>query len=252
MTETLQLLEAAEAGDLKKVSDMLDHDPALVNASGEYGKTALHWAAEKNHADVAERLLEAGADIDRVTTWGSTPLEWAGYLGSRDVADLLIARGAKGMNLVVAAGLGMLSTVKGYCESNQSLDGLGIPRRANNLNDKRGWPPDSARLKGDVLGEAFQVAARNGHCKVAEYLLARGADVDAKGYFGGTGLHWAAINGHRAMVEFLLDHGADTDLLDHGFRAKPAGWAVEGGHDDIAALIRRRGGTGLEIERASE
>jgi ankyrin repeat protein len=38
-------------------------------------------------------------------------------------------------------------------------------------------------------------AARNGHSQVVEYLLDRGAAIDAKGVFGGTGVHWAAING---------------------------------------------------------
>ena len=103
-------------------------------------------------------------------------------------------------------------------------------------------------MTGDVLGEAFQLACRNGHLTVADYLLSRGADVNAKGYFGGTGLHWSAINGHREMVEFLLDRDADYSIKDHGFQATAAGWATEGGHDEIATLIKSREG-GLEIER---
>lgn len=249
-TPKLEMLEAAEAGDLAKVEALIAQDISLVNASGEYRKTPLHLAAEKNHAVVAARLLEAGADYNRATVWGATPLEWAGYLGSLDVAERLIAAGAEGMNLVLAAGLGKLDLVRQYCESHQSLDGLGIPKREADVKDTKGWPPDAARMQGDVLGEAFQVACRNGHVETMKYLHARGANLNAKGYFGGTGLHWAAINGHRAAVEWLLEHGADTTIEDHGFRSKPEGWAVEGGHDELSMLIRNfRDMGGLRIER---
>ncbi len=104
-TPTLQILEAAESGDIQLIATLLGRDPDLANASGAYAKTPLHWAAENDHADAARLLLDGGADLARVTTWGATPLEWAGYLGSRAVAELLIERGAKGMNLVLAAGL---------------------------------------------------------------------------------------------------------------------------------------------------
>lgn len=249
-TPKLQMLEAAEAGDLAKLEALLEEDGSLVNASGEYRKTPLHLAAEKNHDHVAARLLEAGADINRATTWGATPLEWAGYLGSVDVAERLLAAGATGMNLVLAAGLGKLELVKEYCEKNETLEGLGIPKRDGDEKDTKGWPPDAARMQGDVLGEAFQVACRNGHVETMKYLHERGANLNAKGYFGGTGLHWAAINGHREAVEWLLEHGADATIEDHGFKSKPEGWAVEGGYDDLALLIRNfRDMGGLRIER---
>jgi len=247
-TKTLEMLDAAEHGDTKRLAELLDGSPDLANTSGEYNKTPLHWAAEKNLPEIARMLIAAGADIEQVTTWGSTPLEWAAVMGSAAVADILLEHGASGMNLVIAAGLGRLSDVHRFCEQHESVDGLGIPKRANDVNDAKGWPPDTAHMKGDVLGEAFQLACRNGHVEVADYLLGRGAEVDAKGYFGGTGLHWAAINGHRQTVEFLLDRGADLTLKDHGFKSTPASWAVEGGHDEIAILIKSREG-GIEIER---
>lgn len=250
LTPTLQMLEAASSGDVKTAKALLESDASLANAAGEYHKTPLHWAAERDDFEMAALLLDAGADIDRVTSWGASPLEWAGYLGSTRVADLLLQRGASGLNLVLAAGLGRLDDVRALCESNESLADLGIPKRPNDANDEKGWPPDAARMTGDVLGEAFQVACRNGYASVAQYLLQRGANIDAKGYFGGTGLHWAAINGHRDVVEFLLEHDANTTLEDHGFKSDPKGWAIEGGHDEIVGILQRHsGGLDFEIER---
>jgi ankyrin repeat protein len=78
---------------------------------------------------------------------------------------------------------------------------------------------------------------------VVEYLLSRGASIDAKGVFGATGLHWAAMNGHAGTVELLISRGANLELKDARFGATALGWAEEGGHTHIADLLRRSGRT---------
>jgi ankyrin repeat protein len=40
------------------------------------GNTPLHYAALKNHAEIARFLLGNGADINRKNDYGDTPLEW--------------------------------------------------------------------------------------------------------------------------------------------------------------------------------
>jgi ankyrin repeat protein len=70
-------------------------------------------------------------------------------------------------------------------------------------------------------------------------LLERGADVNAKGVFGGTALHWAAINGHKDTVEFLVANGADRTIRDARFDSTPEGWAAEGQHNEIRELLHR-------------
>jgi ankyrin repeat protein len=94
-------------------------------------------------------------------------------------------------------------------------------------------------MKGDVISQAFYGACRNGHTAVAAFLLDRGADVNAKGVFGGTGLHWAAINGHKETVVFLVAHGADVTIRDTKFDSIPEGWAAEGRHEEIRDLLHR-------------
>ena len=115
-TKTLDMLDAAEHGDSKRIAMLLDETPELANASGEYDKTPLHWAAEKNFGRIAALLLDAGADVEHVTTWGSSALEWAGIMGSTTVADQLLEHGASGLNLAIAAGLGRLQDVQNFCE----------------------------------------------------------------------------------------------------------------------------------------
>ena len=63
------------------------------------------------------------------------------------------------------------------------------------------------------------------------------ADINFRGFFGGTGLHWAAINGHRETVEFLLASGADMTLKDEQIQSTPREWALEQQRGDIAQLL---------------
>ena len=78
-------------------------------------------------------------------------------------------------------------------------------------------------------------------------LVELGAEPDRLGTFGGPdhGVGVPAINvaaqaGQMDAVRTLLDLGADPTIQDaiHGGMAD--GWAVFGGHDDIAALLRER------------
>lgn len=200
-------------------------------------KTPLHWAAERDDCATAESLLKAGADLEARTSWGATPLDWAATMGSTNVADLLLAHGAQGMDLQIAASLGKIALVRQFLDAGEY--DLARCRRAVPSEPDDHWVADSARMKGDVISDSFYRACRNGHTEVAAVLLERGADVNAKGVFGGTGLHWSAINGHRDTVEFLLRHGADLTLRDAKFDATPEGWAAECGHEEIRALLHR-------------
>jgi len=233
-----EFFDAVRRGETSKVVSLLRDHPDLASATREHGKTGLHWAAESDHVDVARVLLDAGSHIEAQTSWGATPLDWAATLGSAGVADLLIARGASGLTLIAAAGLGKLELVVSRLTSPDTL--TAERRRAAPDSPDDHWPPDSAHLRGDILSDALYAAARNGHTAIVEYLLDRGASVDAKGVFGGTALHWAAINGHRSTVDMLVARGASLTGRDARFDAMPEDWAREGGHGELAGALAAR------------
>jgi ankyrin repeat protein len=234
MNGAAAILQAVKDGDVSVVKRLLDDDPRLVRATDDHLKTPLHWAAEHDRYDVAKMLLDAGGEPEATASWGATPLDWAATMGSTKVADLLLARGAQGMNLVAAASLGRLDLVCQFLDSGTPLARRAVPAEPNDH-----WVADSACMRGDVISDAFYGACRNGHTAVAALLLERGANVDAKGVFGGTALHWAAINGHKDTVEFLVAHGVDLTIRDAKFDSTPEGWAAEGQHDDIRELLNR-------------
>jgi ankyrin repeat protein len=242
MTDPEEMLQASQRGDVGRVRQLLSLDSTLVNAKGAYDKTPLHWAAEKNYRELAELLVNAGANLDAEVTWGMTPLQWAANMGSRDVAGVLLAHGARPqLNMWCAAGLGMLDVVQSFWESPNTLKpGAGQTRSRDLGNGKwsKAPPPESYK---ELVSEAFYIASRNGHVEIARFLLEKGADVNCRGFFGAPGLHWAAINGHKPMVEFLIANGADLTLRDTQFNSTPLGWALEGKQEEIAELLRAQG-----------
>ena len=238
MAQEDDFLEAVKHGETSVVADLMRNQPELIKFADEYQKTGLHWAAETDQVETARLLLDSGADIEALTSWRATPLEWAANMGSTKVGDLLLERGASGFTLIIAAGLGKLEQVKDIVATGGDLSAHRRRGAPDSPDDH--WPADSAHILGDVLSDAMHSAARNGHTEVVEYLLDQGAQIDAKGVFGATGLHWAAINGHRKMVELLIARGASLTNRDARFNSTPQDWANEGGHSELADLIRHK------------
>ncbi len=86
-----EISEAANAGNVEKVKALLTSNPKLVFDKGFYDDTPLHFAANK---DVAELLLTNGAVVDAKDKWGNTPLHMAASAGYKDVVEVLLAHGA--------------------------------------------------------------------------------------------------------------------------------------------------------------
>lgn len=95
--------------------------------------------------------------------------------------------------------------------------------------------PDLINFRSVNDSSRLQNAATAGHVKVAEFLLANGADVNANLTGKGTPLHLAAQYGHKTVVELLLRHGAEVNNRDPG--GTPLHYAVENGHKAVAEVL---------------
>jgi len=133
-------------------------DPNALTSPGK-PETPLHYAASSDDADVAEALIDGGADLEIPGGSIGTPLDNAVGYGCWHVARLLVARGARVHKLWHAAALGLL------------------PRVEELLT---GEPP------ADELNAAFWQACHGGQRRAAELLLNQGADpVRIPGYASG-------------------------------------------------------------------
>jgi uncharacterized protein len=150
-------------------------------------ETALHWAASSDDVDVAAALIDGGADIDVPGGSIGTPLANAVGYGCWHVARLLVARGARIGSLWEAAGLGDQATVDEFLAADP--------------------PPASSEIDA-----AFYQACHGGQRRMAEYLLARGADINASPDYAHdqTALEVAGDTDTRRqiLVDWLKERGA--------------------------------------------
>ena len=75
----------AYAGDAAAVAECLRDDPSAIGLADDMGRTALHVAAEGRWSDVADLLIQAGADPSAKDAQGATPAQtWPeqGWSGS--------------------------------------------------------------------------------------------------------------------------------------------------------------------------
>ena len=114
------LIFAARYGNTKIVRYLVRLPEVELSDRDVDNDTALHLAAKGNHTDVAQVLIDAGADIDAVNNFGCSPLHSACASGALSIVKMLVRAGAevhatndKGRTcLHLAAELGHTETVR--------------------------------------------------------------------------------------------------------------------------------------------
>ncbi len=177
---------------------------------GRHTETPLHWAASSNDVAVLDALLDAGADIEApgAVIGGGSPLSDARGFGQWKAAYRLVERGAR-TTLKDAATLGLMDRV--------------IPRF------ETGPTPTAEQVI-----QAFWGACHGGQREAAEYLLARGADINWIGHGGMTPLDIA-----RASAAEGLTSAADLEpwLRTYGAEAAASMFSVRRAMEDDASSI---------------
>jgi hypothetical protein len=93
----------------------------------------------------------------------------------------------------------------------------------------------------------LNLAAFWGHKEIVELFIAKGADVNAKSKYTGTPLRAAAEKGHKEIAELLIAEGANVNA-NHGGHT-PLDWAISRKHPETVDLLRKHGGkTGAELK----
>ena len=161
-------------------------DPDARTAGTRHAETPLHWAASSDDADVASALIDAGADLEAPDGSIGTPLANAIGYGCWQVARLVVTRGARVDVVWHAAALGMLARLEELVDAHPAIT-----------------PAE--------LSQAFWHACAGGQRRAAEYLLARGAELDwIPDYAKRTPLEAAGELGTRreALITWLRGRGA--------------------------------------------
>jgi len=250
------LLEAIEAGDLKRLKELIKSG-ADVNEMDE--ETALGKAVELGRTDMVRELLKAGADASAGGLQSTMCI--AAHAGAADIIELLLKAGATvdsqseggDSALMLAAAKGDVKLVKRLLKAGadpklEDEDG----RTAILCGSK--WPkivellkplssPEhvqsverEARAAGEKV-EALLAAAKDGDLKKVQALLDSGAPVNGADKSDETALHIAVESSSGKLIDLLLAAGADTNARNQYGRTPL--WEAAGGRDlkNIERLI---------------
>jgi ankyrin repeat protein len=194
------LLLAAQGGHVDIVELLLQRlNGQGLEAKGEKGRTALHWAVEHSKLEMTTRLISAGAKAVIQDKDGETPLMSAVEWGQAGIAKVLLKRMA-GQGLEVKDRMGNTALHWAAEHNRAAIATLLLSAGASALaTTPMGMTP-------------LVLAAIKGHVSVAGALLKHmdGEGLDAKDANGMTALHLAAEENHAEMVTLLIAAGANT------------------------------------------
>ncbi len=217
---------------------LLIENGADVNTRDGFGDTVLMFACEQGHLDLADFLLDRGADINQVNNHifkGRTALMAAARAGRVEAVKLLLAHDAevnaadspKETALVKAAYCGHAEVVGILLEHGADIHARDIWGNTPLLHAARGG---RTRILELLLDHGADVNARNdqdwnalmqscmgGNVKAAALLVARGSEVNLRGKekeAGATPLMLACWKDSVEIVNLLLHNGADVHFKD--------------------------------------
>lgn len=212
-------LVAAASIDNVEIAALLLDSGAAINGVGSWSplEEALYW----NNRRMIDLLLERDASVHN--------LRMAAALGRVDIMKGLFNNDG---SLKPEAGkidwpFGQLEKSNLNCQIKDELQAKVTQ-----------WSND----RQEIIDNAFVYACMHDQIDAASLLLEKGAQIDAipPGFdYSGTGLHYAAHNGHRRMVDFLIQRGANANVKDTKVNSTPAGWAEHGGHKELSEYLEQ-------------
>jgi len=252
--------DAIVAGDVTKLTALLDEQPDLVRARSTRGHqaTLLHYVGANgvedyrqkspaNAVDVATVLLKAGAEVDAVariygedTALGLVATSIHPQRAGVQLAlmELLLGYGAGlGSILIAALHNGRKEAAEFLASRGAQLDlegaaGVGRLDVVKSFFDAAGGLKGGATTSQMELG--FLWACEYGRNEVVEFLLERGVELDAQQNTGLAGLHWAVVGAQLETVKLLLERGASLEARNR-YGGTPLGQALwcKSNSDDV-------------------
>jgi ankyrin repeat protein len=214
-----EFLTAVKEGNEKKVRELLKANSGLAKVADEKGVSALLQAVYNGRNAIADLLIASGIQLNifEASATGTTRRVRALLKSKRELANAFSPDGFTPLGL--AAFFGHLDTVELLLNNGAKID---VPSR----NFLKAVPLRSASVAG--------------HFEIAKLLIARGADVNARGEGAETPLHEVAGVGRIEFAKLLLDHGADINARGEAGKT-PLTIALENKKTEMADFLRARG-----------
>lgn len=237
-----QIVRAMHDGDVSSFIDLLRRDAWLLSDAFVEFQVAL---IERTAATLKDRaaFLQALLDLDPAILRSPTPPSTRAFVHAFTYAQthllpLLMRIWPIPDDLPHAAGSGDLARVKRWFDATgrPALDDLAHHFPANDAW-ARGNLQWGAPSEQQVLDTAFAFAVMNNHFEIADYLLARGADINThwSSHEPASILHELVWHKNYAAMQFLIDRGIDMTIHDYRWDATEIGWAAVAAKDEEMA-----------------
>jgi len=184
------LHEAAFIGDINTVKLYLN-SPSEINKLGSETSrspdTPLSLASSAGHKEIAELLIEHGADLNLCS-----PINCASACGHIDIVKLLLEKGAKFDKSTVESAIesGNVEIIKLLIEHGFDIKNVPAGERS-----------------------VLHYASLRGRFEVVKFLVKSGADINLKDSKGMTASDLASAFGYKDIVEFLAKSGAAETIF---------------------------------------
>src|SRR4029077_4561176 len=218
--QTDEILESIQKGNLSRINELLETNPALANSRAKNGVSILLLALYYGHQDIAlsisskkpvldifeasvlgkienvRNLIQRDHSlVDSYSPDGFTPVALAAYLGQKDVTEYLLEEGAN-VNAIAKNATGFTPLTGAIANNHVEISKILVKRGAN-VNH---------RYEGGVT--PLMEASMNGNIELVNFLLENRADPNAKTKDGKTPMSFAKEENHAQVVEILKKHGA--------------------------------------------
>ena len=252
---SVDIHQAAKTGNIKAVKQHLAAGADVNAKDDKFGLTPLHFAAGRDRKEIVELLIAKGVNVNEKDNRGGTPLHSTASGGRKEIAKLLIAKGAdvnaKDEDGETPLDWAIRNSNWKHVRRRRTETADLIDKHGGKTRKEL----EAAELGVSVEGlpyisihDAAGAAGRDGNIEAVKQHLVAGTDVDARDAEDKTPLQHAAYWGHKEIAELLIAKGADVNAKDN-VGTTTLDWAKY--KPEIADLLRKHGGkTGEELKAA--
>jgi uncharacterized protein len=210
-------------------------------------------SVQKGNLSKINQLLETNPGLaNSKAKNGVSAILLALYNGHGNIAEAIASKKTD-LDIFEAATLGKLDEVKSFIERNISLpgaysaDGFALVALAAYLGQKevteyliRKGADVNAVATNPTGFTALTGAVANNHTEIAKLLVKRGAQVNYRYEGGFSPLMGASENGNVELVNFLLAKGADPHAKTTDGKTSMS-FAKEKNHPEVVEILKKRG-----------
>jgi len=195
------LMLAARAGNLDAIRLLLDHHADVNAKDKQRGTTALMWATEQLHPEAVKLLVEHGGSVSAATDIDTRNAR-------NNLANTVTQRLHSSFGVLGKRGPGNDGTPP-------RPEGQAAPKPPAGEDEVAAFFRRPAKKDGGGL-TPLVYAARENCIECAQILVAAGADVNQRTFYGWTPLLVATQNRHYKLAQYFVDHGANPNTPNNG------------------------------------